>query len=135
MLDQQTSARVRALLGAIDSSAHGVPIAEIAALARDLDVDLTIDRSGDPPLVYLRPRRDAAFEALTRREQEVAALVAAGMRNQQIADTLSISLATVKDHVHAVLEKTGYSNRAQLVAAWLGQAPEDREPTEAQPPD
>jgi DNA-binding NarL/FixJ family response regulator len=130
MLDQRTSERVRALLGAIDSSAHGVPIAEIAALARDLEVDLTIDRNGDPPLVYLRPRRDAAFEALTRREQEVAALVAAGMRNQQIADTLSISLGTAKDHVHAVLEKTGYSNRAQMVAGWLGQAPEGGTPAE-----
>lgn len=129
MLDHRTSERVRALLGAIDSTSHGVPIAEIAALARDLEVDLTIDHSGDPPLVYVRPRRDAAFEALTRREREVAALVAAGMRNQQIADTLSISLGTAKDHVHAVLDKTGYSNRAQLVAGWLGQAPAGEDPS------
>ena len=127
MLDQQTSDRVRALLGAIESSSREVPIAEITALARDLDVDLTIDRTGDPPLVYLRPRRNAAFESLTRREQEVASLVAAGMRNRQIADALSISLGTVKDHVHAVLEKTGCTNRAQLVAAWLGRAPNDGE--------
>ena len=47
------------------------------------------------------------------------------MRNRQIADALSISLATVKDHVHAVLEKTGCSNRTQLVAAWLGQPSAD----------
>lgn len=123
MLDPQTGDRVRALLTAIDHSWREVPIAEITALARDLDVDLTIDRRGDPPLIYLRPRRNAVFDALTGREQEVAALVAAGMRNQQIADALTISLGTVKDHVHAVLEKAGCSNRAQLVAAWLGQQP------------
>lgn len=121
MLDQRTSDRVRALLGAIDRASSEVPIAEIAGLAQDLDVDLTIDRRGDPPLVYLRPRRSASFAALTRREQEVAALIAAGMRNQQIAEALSISIGTVKDHVHAVLAKAGCSNRAQLVAAWLGQ--------------
>jgi DNA-binding NarL/FixJ family response regulator len=123
MLDQRTSERVRALLGAIDGSPRQVPIAEIAALARELDVDVTIDRAGDPPLVFVTPRRDAVFERLTRREQEVAALVAGGLRNGQIAEALTISVATVKDHVHAILGKTGYASRAQLVAAWLGQPP------------
>ena len=33
---------------------------------------------------------------------------------------LFISLATVKDHMHAILRKTGLSSRAQLIAAWYG---------------
>lgn len=130
MLDQDITQRVRALLGALDSAPDAVPVVEIAALARDLEVDLTIDRNGDPPVVYLKPRRHAAFDELTQREREVAALVAAGMRNQQIADALSISLGTTKDHVHAILEKSGCSSRTQLVAAWLGHAPEDQSPTD-----
>jgi pimeloyl-ACP methyl ester carboxylesterase/DNA-binding CsgD family transcriptional regulator len=55
--------------------------------------------------------------ALSRREREVAVLVARGMSNRQIADQLSISPATVERHVANILIKLGYHSRAQ-VAAW-----------------
>lgn len=46
--------------------------------------------------------------------------MAAGLSNRQIADALFISLATVKDHVHAILTKTGLDSRSQVAAAWYG---------------
>jgi DNA-binding NarL/FixJ family response regulator len=62
------------------------------------------------------------FDALTPREREVAACVGAkGLTNQQIADRLCLTTATVKDHVHSILNKTGLSNRAAIAAAWNGQ--------------
>jgi DNA-binding NarL/FixJ family response regulator len=57
----------------------------------------------------------ALFTTLTSRERQVAALVSEGLTNQQIARALSITLATVKDHVHSILAKTRLASRA---AAW-----------------
>jgi two-component system, NarL family, nitrate/nitrite response regulator NarL len=47
-------------------------------------------------------------------------LVAGGFSNAQIATALFVSLATVKDHVHAILRKTQLDSRAQMIAAWYG---------------
>jgi DNA-binding NarL/FixJ family response regulator len=53
----------------------------------------------------------------TRREQEVAALVARGLSNSQIAAELVISARTVETHVQHIMDKLGFSTRAQI-AAW-----------------
>ena len=51
---------------------------------------------------------------LTRRELQVASLLARGYRDRQIADELSISVATVGVHVHRVLGKLGIRSRWQV---------------------
>jgi non-specific serine/threonine protein kinase len=56
-------------------------------------------------------------DALTAREQEVAALLARGFSNAQIAERLVVAKGTVDTHVHHILEKLGCSSRAQ-VAVW-----------------
>jgi DNA-binding NarL/FixJ family response regulator len=56
------------------------------------------------------------FEKLTAREREVIALVAAGLRNDEIAQRLQISPATVKTHVSRALRKLDARDRSQLVA-------------------
>lgn len=58
----------------------------------------------------------AAESALTSREQQILALVEQGMANKEIARTLGIELATVKNHVHHVLEKLNVSRRGQAAA-------------------
>jgi DNA-binding NarL/FixJ family response regulator len=57
---------------------------------------------------------------LTRREEEIAALVARGMTNRQIASELSISEHTAATHIRRILKKLGLRSRAQ-VASWLTQ--------------
>lgn len=52
--------------------------------------------------------------ALTKRERDVAKLVAAGQRNRTIAETLGISEGTVKMHLHNVYAKLGLESRTQL---------------------
>jgi non-specific serine/threonine protein kinase len=47
----------------------------------------------------------------------VAALVARGQSNGQIAASLVISVRTVETHVQHIMDKLGYSTRAQI-AAW-----------------
>ena len=60
--------------------------------------------------------------ALSRREQEVAALVAQGLSNVQIAATLVISARTVETHVQHIMDKLGFRARAQIAAWSAGQA-------------
>jgi len=52
---------------------------------------------------------------ITPREREIIDLIGAGRTNQEIADSLFISLATVKDHNHNIFRKTGVRNRVELV--------------------
>jgi LuxR family maltose regulon positive regulatory protein len=53
---------------------------------------------------------------LSDRELEVLRLLAAGKSNQQIADELVVTLATVKKHVGSILAKLVAGNRTQAVA-------------------
>src|SRR3712207_1731366 len=55
--------------------------------------------------------------ALTRREREVAMLVARELTNRRIAEELVISERTVATHVHKILEKLNLRSRVQI-AAW-----------------
>lgn len=70
-------------------------------------------RPGDSPAPH-----DDTTVRLTRRETEVARLVAEGLANQQIADRLVIARRTAEGHVERILSKLGFSNRSQI-AAWV----------------
>jgi DNA-binding CsgD family transcriptional regulator len=54
-----------------------------------------------------------AYE-LTNREKDVAMLLIKGLSNQAIADTLFVSLATVKTHSHNIYSKTNTKNKSEL---------------------
>ncbi|MBC8459816.1 MAG: helix-turn-helix transcriptional regulator [Deltaproteobacteria bacterium] len=51
---------------------------------------------------------------ISRRETEIIQLICKGKSNQDISDSLYISLQTVKDHIHRIFLKTGVKNRVQL---------------------
>jgi predicted ATPase/DNA-binding CsgD family transcriptional regulator len=57
------------------------------------------------------------FDGLTVREREVAALIAQGESNREIAETLVVSERTVESHVTNILAKLGFTRRARI-AAW-----------------
>jgi len=62
-----------------------------------------------------RPTKQLSYD-LTEREREVLGLVVQGQSNQQIADALFISLATVKAHISSILSKLQVSSRAEAIA-------------------
>jgi two-component system nitrate/nitrite response regulator NarL len=53
---------------------------------------------------------------LTRREREIVRLIDEGLSNKEIAASLRIQLATVKNHVHHILVKLGVQRRAEAAA-------------------
>ncbi len=57
-----------------------------------------------------------AMNPLTTRELEILALVAGGLRNREVAQTLGVSEQTVKNHLSTVLHKFGVPNRTQAVS-------------------
>jgi DNA-binding NarL/FixJ family response regulator len=64
------------------------------------------------------PQEDV-FAALTEREREVVALIAEGLSNEQIAQRLFIANGTVRNHISAILEKTGLEHRTQIAIRYL----------------
>lgn len=56
---------------------------------------------------------DKPDSTLTRREQEILALIAAGKTNQEIAEMLYIAPGTVRVHVHAILQKLDVRDRTK----------------------
>jgi len=62
-----------------------------------------------------RPMKQPLVD-LTEREQEVLNLVVQGQSNQQIAESLVISITTVKAHISNILSKLGVASRAEAIA-------------------
>jgi len=63
-----------------------------------------------------RPERSQFGERLTSREIQILRLISQGLSNKDIARELGISVATVKNHVHSVLEKLRVQSRSQAAA-------------------
>ena len=58
-----------------------------------------------------------AFEGLTQRERAVAALIARGKSNREIADELVVAPRTIETHISSILSKLGFTSRTQI-AIW-----------------
>lgn len=59
------------------------------------------------------------FAVLTDRERGIAALVAEGLDNREIAGRLYLSEGTVRNRISDILAKTNISNRTKLAVEWL----------------
>ena len=91
-------------------------------LSRDRAIGLALGKPAKPSAparVAPAPAAPGAAAAgpLGKRETEVARLVADGLTNKQIGTRLFISERTVDSHVRSILNKLGFSSRAQI-AAW-----------------
>ena len=75
-----------------------------------------------------RRRPTIGWDSLTPTETDVVDLVAQGLTNQQIAQRLLISIATVKTHLSHVFNKLNVSTRTELAAVLQRRAHNDRSP-------
>jgi DNA-binding CsgD family transcriptional regulator len=75
-------------------------------------VAIVLERATGPQSATLR----LEVEGVTAREREVATLLAQGLTNEEIAETLVLSPHTVLDHVKSLYAKVGVGSRQELVA-------------------
>jgi DNA-binding CsgD family transcriptional regulator len=75
-------------------------------------VAIVLDMAAGPHVAALR----LEAHGVTPREREIAALLAHGRSNGEIATALVLSPHTVQDHIKSVFEKTGVTSRRELVA-------------------
>jgi two-component system, NarL family, nitrate/nitrite response regulator NarL len=62
------------------------------------------------------PQQDFGAFMLTRREREIIPFIAQGLTNKEIARSLGLGPATIKNHVHNILEKLGLRRRGEIAA-------------------
>jgi DNA-binding NarL/FixJ family response regulator len=91
-----------------------------SALALMIDLHTTGGAVPRDPTVPA-PSFPVADAGLTKREREVATLIADGLSNRGIATLLSTSQRTAESHVEHILRKLGFTSRVQ-VAAWIAAA-------------
>ncbi|MFC0447468.1 ATP-binding protein [Rhodococcus jostii] len=144
-VDEGASRRAARLMGATDALAQtagspstvypnvGVLHAEFEKMARRAIGDRAFEtefRQGlgmrfEEAAAYALDEKDTTdtpagpgSTSLTRREQQVAELVAEGLTNRSIADKLVISQRTAQGHVEHILSKLGFTSRTQI-ATWV----------------
>lgn len=103
--------------GAIGYLLKDVAIDELAQAVRNANAgQSTLHRAATAALLQPSTVRPDLTEELTERQREVLALVVQGNSNQEIANKLYVSLATVRFHVSTILAKLGAANRAEAAA-------------------
>jgi non-specific serine/threonine protein kinase len=105
-------ARIREALG---EAAFETTFGEGTALRFDEAIALALGRRTPAPAAE---RADVDEVRLTPRETEIAALVAEGLTNREIAERLVVAQRTAEGHVAHILGKLGFTSRTQL-AAWV----------------
>ncbi len=119
VFDKRAEDVVREALG---STAFELAFAEGAAysfeqaVALALGEDIEAAGAGEPQA----RSRAGAPGGLTRRQREIAGLLAEGLTNKEIAARLVISQRTAETHVDHILSKLGMTSRAQ-VARWIAE--------------
>jgi DNA-binding NarL/FixJ family response regulator len=110
--------------GALGYVVKGTPARDLAQIIRDVHAGKTRCSPRIASSIVVRigqlaerrePPRETAPEPLTPREVEILRAIAEGLANKEIGKRLRISVSTVKNHVHNILEKLGVGQRREAV--------------------
>lgn len=116
--------------GALQAGAIGYMLKNISV--REMAETIRTAYAGKPSLapeatqslieLSLQPRISHPTYNLTEREQRILKLMIQGLTNQEIADQIFVSRATVKVHVSTILSKLGVQNRVEAVSLAVQEA-------------
>lgn len=110
----------------LDKAAFDAAWAEGRAMSPEQAIEYALGTTDEPkstadPETRQQTPDGESPDVLTRRQREVALLVAQGLTNRQVASELSISEHTVATHVREILKSLGFSTRTQLADWAVGQ--------------
>jgi len=71
--------------------------------------------------IFREPQKQTAIEVLSNRENEILQLLSKGLLYKEIADQLSISTNTVRQHIHNIYEKLHVQNRTEAINKAFGE--------------
>jgi len=106
--------RVRAALG-------DRRFAVLTTGGKDADTAEAVARALDETVE--KAEEASARQLLSRREQQVAALVSQGLSNKDIAQRLVLSSRTVESHIERIMNRLGMASRTEI-AAWVVRNPD-----------
>ena len=116
------------IFAALEAGASGYLIKPVAP-ARILDALMDVHNGGAPmsgqiarlvvKSFHKRGRSKQGFDCLTLREAEILGCLAKGLRYQEIADQLGISIRTVSTHLHNSYDKLHVRSRGEATAKFL----------------
>lgn len=107
--------KVAQAIGKVESSSS---LSLLRKMTRDGDA--RVRSAAQSAIEQLRPRFKTTRELLTVREEEVLRLIADGLSNGSIAQSLFISERTVKTHVSRIFQKLGMTNRLEAALYYKG---------------
>ncbi|CAG9622086.1 response regulator transcription factor [Sutcliffiella rhizosphaerae] len=79
-----------------------------------ISIDASVAGKVVPKLISKQESTSMEAVALTSRERSILQLIGEGKNNQEIAETLHLSIGTVKNHVTVILQKLGLRDRTQM---------------------
>ncbi|HXF83688.1 MAG TPA: LuxR C-terminal-related transcriptional regulator [bacterium] len=121
-----------AVLRDLGREAFGAAWADGRRMPQDLLIDYALGRVALPAAAMARAERSSGRGPLSARERQIADLVMQGFSNREIGRALAISERTVDAHIQHILNKLGFTSRAQI-AAWVAVSqPSPRPPASAQ---
>jgi RNA polymerase sigma factor (sigma-70 family) len=138
--DQPTSAQdLEGYRLLASTRANGIPTIVVSGVANPVDIEKTYQEQGifafmekqsfdrktfieTVKAAQITAQARSELDVLTEREREVLDLLAQGMTNKEIAETLYISANTVKRHLKAIFEKLDIHTRSAAAAKALGAA-------------
>lgn len=124
----------RHFLKAIQNGVRGYVLRDASALEVISAIRAVVQGQASCPPSYMRILFDyVAAECrpstvtevpweLTRREQQIVPLIGRGHTNKEIANVLSLSEQTVKNHIHRMMRKMQSSSRVDVCNTWLRQS-------------
>lgn len=119
-IDARDATQIEVFADALGMALERAYLAErLADIAAGFELESGAARTGHECEVPQVKRVRCGHPALTNRENEIAYLIAEGLKNRQIAEELVLSEATVKSHVKHILRKLGAAHRAEAVSILL----------------